>query len=217
VTPTARPRRRHRLRLAQRGHVVGGRLRPGRHHLDRGSHAGPIQGVGELVGEHVPVAGTRRDLDQDDRVRQRAGGRTGRGQPVGEQHPAAAQQPGRQAAHGGDHVRGRSRVEPVRGAAVGARRGEGPVEVELGAHGPGDLDQCRSGGGRQLGPVGHQRRADHLERVLGLPDRNQLAGPGQQVVVHPAGQVEQQIVDRLRRRFVHPGPLDVRSGSDRNR
>jgi hypothetical protein len=187
--------------------VVGGRLRPGHHHLDRRAHPGPIQGVGELVGEHVPVPGARRDLDQDDRVRQRAGSRTGRGQPVGQQHPTSGQQPGRQAAHGGQHIRDRSRVEPVRGAAVGgARRGEGPVDVELGAHGPGDLDQRGPNRGRQLGLVGHQRGADHLERVLGLADRDQLAGPGQQVVVHPAGQVEQQIVDRLRRDFVHPGP-----------
>ena len=61
---SAGPRRRHRLGAAQGRHVVGGQLLARRDHLDRGAHTGPVQRVGELVGEHVPVAGARRDLDQ---------------------------------------------------------------------------------------------------------------------------------------------------------
>ena len=59
----------------------------------------------------------------------------------------------------------------------------------------------------QRGPVGHQRRADQLDGALRLADRDQLAGPGQQVVVHPPGHVEQQVVRRLRRRLRPFGPL----------
>ncbi|GAA3248908.1 hypothetical protein GCM10017691_59510 [Pseudonocardia petroleophila] len=92
-----------------------------------------------------------------------------------------------------------TRGEAVGGVGLGGGRREGRVDVEVGAGGPGRGDDGGPVARRECGAVGDQRAGDQLQRAAVLADRDELAAPGQQVVVDAAGQRQQDLVGRVAR------------------
>ncbi|WP_433557304.1 hypothetical protein ACQPWY_36645 [Pseudonocardia xinjiangensis] len=185
--------------VAQGGGVVVGDGRARGEDLDGGRDAGPFEDDGELVGEHVGGPGPGLDLHQHHRMRQGPGCRAGGRQAVGDQDTAALQLPGRHGQQGGGHdVIGRTGLEQVLGGAALAGRGKRGLRVEIGACGASrSHESCARGRGKH-NPGGHQARGEDLDGVGVLADRDQFPCPGEQVVVHSAGQRQQQVVRRLR-------------------
>ncbi|OLT19940.1 hypothetical protein BJF78_10300 [Pseudonocardia sp. CNS-139] len=124
-----------------------------------------------------------------------------------EEHLAARQRPLRQPEQRAGHtvvVRGCG--EAVLGAVLGAGRRERGVGVEAGAGDAGGRDEGAAHAGREHGTGRDEARGDELDGPGVLPDGDQLACAGEQVVVHAAGQCQQQVVGRVPRRRPVPHP-----------
>jgi hypothetical protein len=179
--------------------VVGGQGDARDEDLHRGGNAGPIEDDGELVSQHVggPRSGLR--LHEHNRMRQGTRSGTGGCQATGYEHAAALQLPGGHGQQGRGHdVVGRTGLEPVLRALLGACGRERGIGVEVGACGAGRGDECGAHRLGENGAGGHQARGQDLDGVGVLAHGDQLTCPGQQVVVHTAGQRQQQVVRRLR-------------------
>jgi hypothetical protein len=180
--------------------VVGRQGGSGDEHLDRHRDTDPVQRRRQPVGEHVGGVllgpGAARYLDEQDRLRQRPGRGPGGGDPPGQ--PAVTALGAVRGECLGDPGGETGRLglgdEPVRGAVLGGGGGQRVVGVEVDPQLRGRRHDGLPDPWRQHRAVGDEGAGEQLERLCVLPDGDELAGRREQVVVHPTGEREQQLV-----------------------